>query len=40
MNDRRTWWGGPIRDSQTLPGMFRTMAGTTSLFAWLAFYSG
>jgi hypothetical protein len=34
-----SWWGGPIRDSQTLPGMFRTMAGTTSLFAWLARYS-
>jgi hypothetical protein len=34
-----SWWGGPIRDSQTLPGMFRTMAGTTSLFAWLAYYS-
>jgi hypothetical protein len=35
-----SWWGGPIKDSQTLPGMFRTMAGTTSLFAWLACYSG
>ncbi len=34
-----SWWGGPIRDSQTLPGMFRTMAGTTSLFAWLSVYS-
>jgi hypothetical protein len=34
-----SWWGGPIADSQTLPGMFRTMAGTTSLFAWLAYYS-
>ena len=34
-----SWWGGPIRDSQTLPGMFRTMAGTTSLFAWLAYYA-
>jgi hypothetical protein len=34
-----SWWGGPIKDSQTLPGMFRTMAGTTSLFAWLANYS-
>ncbi len=34
-----SWWGGPIRDSQTLPGMFRTMAGTTSLFAWLAYYT-
>jgi hypothetical protein len=35
-----SWWGGPISDSQTLPGMFRTTAGTTSLFAWLAYYSG
>ncbi|HUN79014.1 MAG TPA: hypothetical protein VMU32_08850 [Solirubrobacteraceae bacterium] len=35
-----SWWGGPIEDSQTLPGMFRTMAGTTSLFAWLAYYAG
>ncbi len=35
-----SWWGGPIDDSQTLPGMFRTIAGTTSLFAWLACYSG
>jgi Glycosyl hydrolase family 76 len=35
-----SWWGGPIEDSQTLPGMFRTTAGTTSLFAWLAYYSG
>lgn len=35
-----SWWGGPIKDSQTLPGMFRTMAATTSLFAWLAAYSG
>jgi hypothetical protein len=34
-----SWWGGPIKDSQTLPGMFRTMAGTTSLFAWLAYYT-
>jgi hypothetical protein len=34
-----SWWGGPIKDSQTVPGMFRTMAGTTSLFAWLAYYS-
>ncbi len=33
-----SWWGGPIEDSQTLPGMFRTMAGTTSLFAWLSYY--
>jgi hypothetical protein len=34
-----SWWGGPIEDSQTQPGMFRTMASTTSLFAWLAYYS-
>ena len=34
-----SWWGGPIKDSQTLPRMFRTMAATTSLFAWLADYS-
>jgi hypothetical protein len=34
-----SWWGGPITDPQTHPGMFRTMAGTTSLYAWLAYYS-
>ncbi len=34
-----SWWGGPITDPQTHPGMFRTMAGTTSLFAWLAYYA-
>jgi hypothetical protein len=34
-----SWWGGPITDPQTQPGMFRTMAGTTSLYAWLAYYS-
>jgi hypothetical protein len=34
-----SWWGGPIKDSQTFPGMFRTMAGTTSLFAWLSYYA-
>lgn len=34
-----SWWGGPILDSQTQPGMFRTMASTTNLFAWLAYYS-
>lgn len=33
------WWGGPISDPNTNPGMFRTMAGTTSLYAWLAYYS-
>jgi hypothetical protein len=34
-----SWWGGPIMDRQTRPGMFRTMAGTTSLYAWLAYYA-
>jgi len=34
-----SWWGGPIGDPNTNPGMFRTMAGTTSLYAWLAYYS-
>jgi hypothetical protein len=34
-----SWWGGPIGDPNTTPGMFRTMAGTTSLYAWLAYYS-
>jgi hypothetical protein len=34
-----SWWGGRIADTQTVPGMFRTMAATTSLFAWLAYYS-
>lgn len=33
-----SWWGGPIEDSETAPGMFRTMAATTSLFAWLSYY--
>jgi Glycosyl hydrolase family 76 len=33
-----SWWGGPIRDPETHPGMFRTMASTTSLFAWVAAY--
>jgi hypothetical protein len=35
-----SWWGGPIEDPETHPGMFRTMAATTSLFAWLGLYSG
>jgi Glycosyl hydrolase family 76 len=35
-----SWWGGPIQDPETHPDMFRTMAATTSLFAWLAVYSG
>lgn len=34
-----SWWGGPIKDPETHPGMFRTAAATTSLFAWLAVYS-
>jgi hypothetical protein len=34
-----SWWGGPIPDSETHPDMFRTMAGTTSLFAWIAYYT-
>jgi len=34
-----SWWGGPIADRQTFPDMFRTMAATTSLFAWLAYYA-
>lgn len=33
-----SWWGGPIRDRNTQPNMFRTVGGTTSLFAWLAYY--
>lgn len=35
-----SWWGGPIGDPETHPGMFRTAAATTSLFAWTAYYSG
>lgn len=35
-----SWWGGPIADPETHPGMFRTMAATTSLFAWLSLYAG
>jgi len=34
-----SWWGGRIRDPETHPNMFRTMAATTSLFAWTAVYS-
>lgn len=34
-----SWWGGPIADSQTHADMFRTMASTTSLFAWLSYYT-
>jgi Glycosyl hydrolase family 76 len=35
-----SWWGGRIPDPETFPGMFRTMAATTSLFAWLDVYTG
>jgi hypothetical protein len=35
-----SWWGGHIDDPETHSGMFRTMAATTSLFAWVALYSG
>jgi Glycosyl hydrolase family 76 len=34
-----SWWGGRIRDPETHPDMFRTMASTSSLFAWTAAYS-
>jgi Glycosyl hydrolase family 76 len=34
-----SWWGGSIPDPETHPGMFRTMAATTSLFAWLSVYA-
>jgi hypothetical protein len=33
------WWGGGIPDPETHPNMFRTVAATTSLFAWTAVYS-
>ncbi len=35
-----SWWGGPIKDPETHPGMLRTMSATTSLFAWLSLYAG
>jgi hypothetical protein len=35
-----SWWGGPIPDPETHPNMLRTMAATTSLFAWLDVYAG
>jgi hypothetical protein len=35
-----SWWGGPIDDPETHSNMFRTMAATTSLFAWVEVYSG
>ena len=35
-----SWWGGAIRDPETHPNMFRTMAATASLFAWTAVYAG
>jgi hypothetical protein len=34
-----SWWGGPIGDPQTSPGMLRTVGATTNLFAWLAYYA-
>ena len=34
-----SWWGGRITDPGTQPGMLRTMAGTASLYAWLAYYA-
>lgn len=34
-----SWWGGPIRDPETHPGMLRTLGATTSLFAWLSLYA-
>jgi hypothetical protein len=33
-----SWWGGPIPDRNTQPNMFRTVGGTTSLYAWVAYY--
>jgi hypothetical protein len=33
-----SWWGGPIGDPETHPGMLRTAGSTTSLFAWLSVY--
>jgi len=35
-----SWWGGAIADPETHPNMFRTMAATASLFAWLGVYAG
>ncbi len=34
-----SWWGGEIADPETHPNMLRTMAATTSLFAWVGVYS-
>jgi len=34
-----SWWGGAIADPETHPGMLRTMAATTSLFAWVGAYT-
>jgi hypothetical protein len=33
-----SWWGGPIADPETHANMFRTMAATTSLLAWVGAY--
>jgi hypothetical protein len=35
-----SWWGGKIADPETHPDMLRTVAATTSLFAWTAVYGG
>jgi hypothetical protein len=35
-----SWWGGDIADPETHPNMLRTMAATTSLFAWVGMYAG
>lgn len=34
-----SWWGGPIKDPETRANMLRTDGATTSLFAWLDYYS-
>jgi Glycosyl hydrolase family 76 len=34
-----SWWGGPIKDPETKANMLRTDGATTSLFAWIDYYS-
>lgn len=34
-----SWWGGPIKDPETKGNMLRTDGATTSLFAWVDYYS-
>lgn len=34
-----SWWGGPIKDPETKANMLRTDGATTSLFAWVQYYS-